>query len=201
MSEPSGEQVEPLRLRARELMSAGKLPRDKAIRTWGGSGSGLPCELCGAPIESSQPEFEIQLDLAPGSRSYRFHRTCHAVWDEMRGQLLRIPWTRVASTPPPLGLVVEARVALGGGRSIILNVYREEGLPGGEQLFLNATTRAVLPDGWIPIEWRTLQALDGDLTAPADAQLRFSATAAEDPDLHDAAPSGPTQSSDLPRRA
>lgn len=159
MSEPSEKDSGALRARARELLEQGRLPRAQALRTWGGRGSGLRCDLCEAAIASGEPEFELQLDLNPSAESVRFHRLCHTVWNEAREAFEPRAWRPVSRELPPSGVVVEARVNLSSGRAIILNVIcsAPDGAAGAVQpAWVNETTRAPLPDGWVPIEWRPI---------------------------------------------
>ncbi len=167
MSEPSVEDTEALRIRARERIEQGRLPRTKAARTWGGLGSGLECDLCDAAIASSEPEFELQIDLSAPSQSVRFHRQCHAIWNEVREEFPSGGWRAVAREMPPIGVIVEARVALSRGaasgpdaRVIILNVIRLNA--PAEATWLNATTGGPLPEGWRPVEWRPIPAASAD---------------------------------------
>lgn len=155
MGEPSDRDTEALRARARERMRQGRLPRTKAARTWGGLGSGLACDLCDAAILSSEPEFELQLDLSMPSESVRFHRQCHAIWSEaLERDSLAYGWRPVDEELPPFGALVEARLRLGEARSLILNVRCLQEPPPAPPSWINATTGAPLPEGWRPLEWR-----------------------------------------------
>lgn len=170
MSEPSDIESGALRARARERIEQGRLPRAKALRTWGGLGSGLRCDLCDAPIADDEPEFELQLDGAPAGTPIRFHRLCHAIWNEAREECEpEGGWRPVSREMPPPGAVVEARLSLGGRRSIILSVVclssaraSDESDPDGDGSaapaeWANATTGGPLPEGWLPVEWRPLR--------------------------------------------
>ena len=65
---------------ARESLANGRLPRMNSQCIWGGYGKGDVCSLCGEPIRSSEVEFEVP-EPEHGPRSaFRFHITCHAVW-------------------------------------------------------------------------------------------------------------------------
>ena len=70
---------------ARECLANGRLPRIRSECIWGGYGQGDTCSLCGEPIRSTEVEFEIPepaegtWQAAPGT-TFRFHITCHAVW-------------------------------------------------------------------------------------------------------------------------
>jgi len=165
MSEPSEKDSGALRARARERIEQGRLPRAKAFRTWGGRGSGLRCDLCEAAITTEEPEFELQLDLTPSGEPVRFHRLCHALWNEAREECDPGNWRPVSRELPPHGVVVEARVSLSTSRSIILNVicHAPDGDTGrAAPAWLNGTTGGPLPDGWVPIEWRPVPGASSD---------------------------------------
>lgn len=173
MGEPSDRDTEALRTRARERMRQGRLPRAKAARTWGGLGSGLACDLCDAAILSSEPEFELQLDLSMPSESVRFHRQCHTIWSEaLEHYLPAHGWRPVAEALPPFGALVEARLSLGDARSLILNVICLEETPPAPPSWINATTGAPLPEGWHPVEWRYQPAAEAEASPqPFDSSL------------------------------
>ncbi|MGH8217340.1 MAG: hypothetical protein ACREUT_02035 [Steroidobacteraceae bacterium] len=166
MSEPSEKDSGALRARARERIEQGRLPGAKALRTWGGLGSGLQCDLCDAVITGDEPEFELQLDLTPSGEPVRFHRLCHTLWNEAREVCEPSGWRLVSRELPPSGVVVEARVSLGAQRSLILSVVCLSSAPrntgsaadaavsAGPAAWLNETTGAPLPEGWLPVEWR-----------------------------------------------
>jgi hypothetical protein len=154
MSEPAEKDSGALRARARERIEQGRLPRARALRTWGGRGSGLSCDLCDAPITGDEPEFELQLDAIPSGETVRLHRLCHTLWNEAREDCEPGGWRPVSRELPPFGVVVEARITLGGRRSIILSVVCLSDESTVPPVWLNATTRGPLHDGWLPIEWR-----------------------------------------------
>jgi hypothetical protein len=168
MGEPSDTDTEALRTRARERIEQGRLPCAKAVRTWGGLGTGLRCDLCDAPISSNEPEFELQLDLAEPTESVRFHRQCHAIWNEVREAWRPGGWRVIAREMPAFGATVEARVKLGETRTIILSVTCLCESPSGGS-WINATTGGPLPEGWRPIEWRPLpyEGAGGRVAEPA----------------------------------
>ncbi len=166
MGEPSDRNTEALRNRARERVRQGRLPRSKAARTWGGLGSGLPCALCDAAILSSEPEFELQLDLSDTSQSVRLHRQCHSIWNEVREEYSPTShWRLIVEQLPPFGAPVEARVSLGGGRSVILTVMCLKDPSAPACSWINITTGGPLPEGWCPIEWRQLSGQKAESTA------------------------------------
>jgi hypothetical protein len=143
-----------LRSRARERIAQGRLPRTKPLRTWGGPGVGLPCDLCDAAILDSEPEFELQFDLTPSSSPIRFHRKCRSIWNEVRNEYRPPEWWLVSEQLPPIGALVEARVSLGETRSIILSLLCSGDPATGEYTWVNGTTGAPLPEGWHAVEWR-----------------------------------------------
>lgn|GEM_PF-454175 len=169
VGEPSDNDTDALRTRARERIEQGRLPRTKAVRTWGGLGTGQRCDLCDAAISGSEPEFELQLDLASASEPIRFHRLCHAIWNEVREECQPGGWRLATRELPPSGAAVEARVSLGEKRSIILNVIYLNEPPPSPGAWLNATTGGPLPEGWRPIEWRPLPGASAGSGADAAA--------------------------------
>lgn len=68
----------------RQAIQTGKLPRRRPERTWGGTGSGCPCAVCGRPV--TRDEVEIELEFAGGDdgRSeggLRVHVSCLSAWE------------------------------------------------------------------------------------------------------------------------
>jgi len=114
----------------------------------------LRCDLCDSAITSDEPEFELQLDPTPGGEPVRFHRLCHGLWNEAREDCEPGGWRPVSRELPPPGAIVEARITLGARRSIILTVICLSDESTVPPVWLNATTRGPLPEGWLPIEWR-----------------------------------------------
>ena len=49
-----------LRKVAREVLRAGKLPRQEPDRTWGGPGVGALCAVCEKPVTRDEMEYEVQ---------------------------------------------------------------------------------------------------------------------------------------------
>jgi hypothetical protein len=82
-----------LRLRARELISEGRLPCFTHYRTWGGRGSNEPCALCEALIKGDEVEYEIEPLEPESERRYHFHFTCHDAWQQACTQP-RSSWNR-----------------------------------------------------------------------------------------------------------
>jgi len=80
---------------ARECLENGRLPRMQSQCIWGGYGRGDICSLCAEPIRSTEVEFEVPepadgwpqaaarhvatRNAEPGT-AFKFHITCHAVW-------------------------------------------------------------------------------------------------------------------------
>jgi hypothetical protein len=168
MTEPSDANLEALRARARELIGHGRLPQRPAARTWGGPGSGLLCDLCDTSILSSEPEFELQLE-PNASLVVRFHRRCHSIWESARQQSLQ--WTPIAQAAPPPTMVVEARITMAEGRSVILDVTCQPDETSGARVWLNATTRLPLPAGWQPLEWRRSVRSAADAVTPVESSV------------------------------
>jgi hypothetical protein len=199
MAEPSADEMELLRARARERITQGRLPRTKAVRTWGGVGVGLTCCLCDAAILSSEPEFELQFDLLPASTSLRFHRHCHAIWSEVREEYRPPEWCLVSEQLPPFGSLVEARVRLGATRSIILNLICSSA-SSGAGTWVNGTTGDPLPEGWQPIEWRHAASVSGEPGRGAEPRAR-SDSGRDAQAARRSEPAADPRDSSMPRRA
>lgn len=79
---------ERLHVAAQARLRDGVLPREDALRTYAGRGSGLPCALCDARILAAQVEYEIEVasakPLNPTPQVLRFHLMCYQVWDYER---------------------------------------------------------------------------------------------------------------------
>jgi hypothetical protein len=73
---------------ARQILLAGRLPRGDPDRTWGGSGGGEACAVCGQPVMSTETEYEIQF-VRPNTTPDRFslHIRCFAAWEMERTKL------------------------------------------------------------------------------------------------------------------
>jgi len=170
MTDRSDEELKCLRARARARLEEGTLPRAKAVRTWGGLGTGQPCALCDTPIDSHEPEFELQVDLsAPASQAVRFHRECHAIWDTVRGESSWAQWIPVAQRLPAPDELVEARVSLAENRTVVLNLLWVKDEASGAHIWVNSTTMAPLPEGWLPSAWRPCVAGPIDSHGPAES--------------------------------
>jgi hypothetical protein len=156
MGDVDKENEEALELSARQRVAEGLLPRAKPTRMWGGRGTGVACSLCDAPILDSEPEMELEYDPPAPVAIVRFHLRCQSIWDIARQVQKPSQWISIQREQPPLHTVVEARISLGGTRSIILNVMRVCDGETGPVVWLNATTNSQLPDSWRPVEWRSL---------------------------------------------
>ena len=67
----------PLRSVARRLIEEGRLPKDSALRVYGGPSEGTICRLCGQPIGAQAPEIELE---TLESNGVLLHPDCYAVW-------------------------------------------------------------------------------------------------------------------------
>jgi hypothetical protein len=58
------------------------LPYQEPLRTWAGRGTGVLCNLCGAPIRAQDIEYEVEL-LAPAANppGLHFHFNCYRLWE------------------------------------------------------------------------------------------------------------------------
>ena len=65
---------------ARECLASGRLSRMQSQCIWGGYGRGDTCSLCGEPIRSTEVEFEVPEPEEGAGSAFKFHITCHAVW-------------------------------------------------------------------------------------------------------------------------
>lgn len=71
----------------RELLRRGRLPRRRQIRwTWTGPGLDLPCAACGHAVTPEELDLELEFDdlSSSATETYRFHATCHAIWERER---------------------------------------------------------------------------------------------------------------------
>lgn len=160
MGDTSKQNEEALRERARQRIELGLLPRERATRIWGGRGTGVTCSLCDKPILDTEPEMELEYDSPSVAGAVRFHLRCQSIWDLARQTS---QWLSVDEQLPPLHVLVEARVSLGGTRALILNVMRVCDGETGPIVWLNATTNGQLPPAWRPVEWRPPQSSDAPM--------------------------------------
>lgn len=75
-----------LRRKALAALQADAIPRDRPARSWGGSGSGELCPVCGRTIEPTEMEWELEFGAADGGeevRAFHLHRCCFAALQEL----------------------------------------------------------------------------------------------------------------------
>jgi hypothetical protein len=73
-----------LRLKANEAMRAGKLPKRRPKRMWGGPGIGVPCAVCAEPVRQDELGFEFEFavdDEEAGTGDCHVHVRCFAAWE------------------------------------------------------------------------------------------------------------------------
>lgn len=90
-----------LRNMARAAMQAGKLPRRRPKRMWGGPGIGAPCVICAEPVK--QDELGFELEFAPdhedtGEGDCHVHLRCFAAW-EFERRHFDVPRMQGGSSP------------------------------------------------------------------------------------------------------
>jgi hypothetical protein len=61
-------------------VSAGLLPRQAPVKTWGGFGSDRPCDGCDEPILPNEVEYEVDFEDSP---SIRLHAACYEAWQQL----------------------------------------------------------------------------------------------------------------------
>ena len=78
-----------LRAKAREVIRTGKLPSRPPDHTWGGTGAGAPCTVCGETVTKDQLEIEAEFARDgdnPGLDKFHVHVRCFAAWEFEREQ-------------------------------------------------------------------------------------------------------------------
>jgi hypothetical protein len=71
-----------LRVKAREVMNAGKLPNGRPDRVWGEPGVGAPCAVCDLPVQHDQVKFELEFARhGDNSDKHHVHVQCFAAWE------------------------------------------------------------------------------------------------------------------------
>lgn len=71
-----------LRRLTKEAIRAGKVPAEQPTGTWGGNGSGAPCNICGLPISNHDIGFELEFSQEGArARSCHLHSRCFAAWE------------------------------------------------------------------------------------------------------------------------
>jgi hypothetical protein len=75
---------------ARNAIVAGNLPRRDPDRTWGGTGVGMVCNVCGKAVTTKEMEYELQFahdGAAPGLDRFHLHLRCFAAWELERTKI------------------------------------------------------------------------------------------------------------------
>lgn len=73
-----------LNQKAREAISAGRIPDRAPESIWGGPGVGVPCPVCGQPVKPDESGFELEF-VHPGAHSrYEVHVPCFHAWEAAR---------------------------------------------------------------------------------------------------------------------
>jgi hypothetical protein len=73
---------ERVRLRIRQLLQSGELPRVYPAKLWVSPATNLPCCCCGESIKTGY-EYELTFATAP---SLKFHPRCYVIWDEEKAE-------------------------------------------------------------------------------------------------------------------
>ena len=75
---------EPVRTLARLALQAEKLPRRDPDRTWGGTGVGTTCTICGQSITATDVECAMRYasdGATPRVDQFHLHLRCFAAWE------------------------------------------------------------------------------------------------------------------------
>ena len=102
-----------LRQKAHQAIQAGKLPRYRPQRSWGGWGTGACCMICDKPVERHDVEYELQFaqghDGSDRANSH-VHIRCLAAWEAVcrhfeaaAGEGLPSDQLRLPTPPVPAG--------------------------------------------------------------------------------------------------
>ena len=83
-----------LRIKAREAIQAGHLPKRSPDKMWGGPASGAPCAICG--VETTLGVVELELEFFGDSdkartTNYSVHPHCFAIFNLELQRLLTPP--------------------------------------------------------------------------------------------------------------
>lgn len=76
--------LDQIRVKVRDKLERGALPREKCLVTWFGRGVGAPCGACDEPVTSEQIECECE---HPRGHLIRMHQGCFVVWDAARQEV------------------------------------------------------------------------------------------------------------------
>jgi hypothetical protein len=77
---PGQRDFHPRRAIIRAKLAAGLLPMSRPDKTWGGYGSGKPCDVCGDRIAMGQVEYQV--GVPDFEMTLRVHPECMALWYE-----------------------------------------------------------------------------------------------------------------------
>ena len=81
----NGHDEQELRRKARAALDQGLIPRDRPRGLWGGNGAGVPCPVCGIPVDAAEMELEVEFEIAEvnsrGVREFHLHLPCFAAWE------------------------------------------------------------------------------------------------------------------------
>ena len=73
----NGHDEQELRRKARAALDQGLIPRDRPRGLWGGNGAGVPCPVCGIPVDAA----EMELENTRCIREFHLHLPCFAAWE------------------------------------------------------------------------------------------------------------------------
>lgn len=91
---------------ARQAIRAGKLPPRRPERTWGGTGSGCPCTICGQPVTPAEVEIELEFAGDDGGRTgdgFHVHVRCLSAWELELDRLQEAAPMADGAARPPAG--------------------------------------------------------------------------------------------------
>jgi hypothetical protein len=80
-----------LRERAREAISAGRLPNCSPARVWGGHGFATCCAICCEPMKHDEMGYELEFADGSAPREHHVHVTCFVAWELERNPAGRSP--------------------------------------------------------------------------------------------------------------
>jgi hypothetical protein len=82
------ESEQDLRDAARKAIENGRVPSRRPERTWGGSGNGARCAVCGKPVRCDELGFEADFTVEGDPLelgSYHMHVRCYHAWEAFIG--------------------------------------------------------------------------------------------------------------------
>jgi hypothetical protein len=71
--------------RLRAMLADGRIPRGRAVKIFGGPGSGRPCQACARTIPRDEPEVELEFAAGP---TLLLHPRCFQVLESLRHEFL-----------------------------------------------------------------------------------------------------------------